>query len=79
MKLTDLTFHVSFGEVSVEQLRAYKAHNVSPSDHDSLVTFYSEAAHRTITAAVKDPINHLPGTKLFCWNTWYQNTERHDW
>lgn len=32
-----MTFHESYGDVSVAQLRAYKRHNVSPSDHDSLV------------------------------------------
>lgn len=74
-----MTFHERFGEVSVAQLRAYKAHNVSQSDHDSLATFYSEGAHDTITKVVKDPRNHMKGTKLFCWNTWWNNTERHDW
>lgn len=71
--MSKMTFHERFGEVSVAQLRAYSAHNVSQSDHDSLITFYSEGAHDTITKVVKDPRNHMPGTKLFSWHTWYSN------
>lgn len=57
MKLTDITFHESYGEVSVEQLRAYRKHNVSPSDHDTLVDVYGNR-HHAITMAVKDERNH---------------------
>lgn len=64
MKLTDITFHESYGTVSVEQLRAYKKHNVSPSDHDQLVDVYGNR-HHAITEAVRDTRNHMPGTKLF--------------
>lgn len=49
-----LTFHERFGEVSVAQLRAYKRHNVSQSDHDALVAFYGENAHVAITKVVKN-------------------------
>jgi hypothetical protein len=58
MKLTDMTYHESYGEVSVEQLRAYKRHNVSQSDHDTLVDVYGENRHHAITMAVKDERNH---------------------
>jgi len=58
MKLTDITFHESYGDVSVEQLRAYKKHNVSQSDHDTLAFWYGEERHHAITMAVKDTRNH---------------------
>jgi hypothetical protein len=66
MKLTDITFHEQYGEVSVEQLRAYKKHNVSPSDHDYLVMVYGDR-HHAITMAVKDP-RHLVGTSFSSYN-----------
>jgi len=58
MKLTDITFHESYGDVSVAQLRAYRRHNVSPSDHYELVAVYGDR-HAAITAAVKDTRNHM--------------------
>ena len=58
MKLTDITFHEQYGEVSHEQLRAYRKHNVSPSDHDALVSVYGGFRHHAITLAVKDIRNH---------------------
>ena len=51
---SSMTFHESYGDVSVAQLRAYKRHNVSPSDHDDLVRFFGEDAHADITQYVKE-------------------------
>ena len=75
-KLTDLTFHESYGEVSVGQLRAYKAHNVSPSDHDDLVDTLGADSHGAITAAVIDPKNNLEGGKCFSTFLFHRNRER---
>lgn len=47
-----MTFHESYGDVSVAQLRAYKAHNVSQSDHDDLVMYLGDD-HTAIVRAVK--------------------------
>lgn len=51
--MASMTYHESYGELTVAQLRAYKKHNVSPSDHDDLVETFGEDAHAAITAAVK--------------------------
>lgn len=50
-----LTYHEFYGEVSVAQLRAYKRHNVSQSDHDTLAFLLGEENHAAITEAVKNP------------------------
>lgn len=55
------TFHESFGVLSVAQLRAYKKHNVSPSDHDTLTMYLGEDNHEAIIKAVKD---NLVGTSF---------------
>ena len=47
-----MTFHESYGDVSVAQLRAYKRYGVSPSDHNDLVRVYGESNHDLITMAV---------------------------
>lgn len=57
MTTSKMTFHESYGDVSVAQLRAYKAHNVSPSDHDTLVLYLGDD-HDGIVQAVK---NNLTG------------------
>lgn len=48
-----MTFHEYYGDVSVAQLRAYKKHNVSPSDHYALAEHFGEDAHEAITEYVK--------------------------
>lgn len=62
-----LTFHEQFGEVSVAQLRAYKAYNVSPVDHDQLVSVYGDD-RAAIVRAVKAPEHQLGEGK--CFSTW---------
>ena len=62
-----MTYHESFGIVSTAQLRAYKAYNVSPVDHDQLVSVYGED-HAAIVAAVKAPEHQLGDGK--CFSTW---------
>lgn len=49
----ELVLQEEYGYVSVDQLAAYRKHNVSPSDHDDLAEFYGETSHETITAAVE--------------------------
>lgn len=49
-----ITYHESYGTVSVAQLRAYKKFNVSPSDHDFLVMDLGEENHAAITQFVID-------------------------
>lgn len=46
-------FNEWYGEISVAQQRAYKKFNVSPSDHDDLVSVFGESSHAAITNAVK--------------------------
>ena len=48
-----MTFHESYGDVSVAQLRAYKKYGVSQSDHDDLVRVYGDNPE-TITKAVAE-------------------------
>lgn len=52
--MSKMTFHEVYGDVSVAQLRAYRKHNVSRSDHDHLTDVYGRDAHDAITAAVKE-------------------------
>lgn len=59
-----MTFHESYGIVSSAQLRAYRKHNVSPSDHDDLVERFGDD-HAAITACVKNPAFHSPGSDSF--------------
>lgn len=42
-----------YGELTYAQRAAYRKHNVSPSDHRTLVDVFGEKAHAEITAAVK--------------------------
>lgn len=51
-------FHESYGEVTRAQLAAYRKHNVSPSDHDSLVAHLGNDSG-AILAAVRDSSNHI--------------------
>lgn len=64
--MTTTVFHESYGEVSRAQLAAYRKHNVSPSDHDDLTDVFGEDNHAAITAAVKNPDNHL-GSSFSLW------------
>ena len=48
-----ITFHESYGDVSRDQLAAYRRHNVSPSDHNELVENFGEDSHKVITEYVK--------------------------
>lgn len=65
------TFHESFGEVTPAQLAAYRKHNVSPSDHHDLADTLGVGNHSGITAAVKDPKNHMPNSTCFSvWKFW---------
>lgn len=54
-----MTFHESYGDVSVAQLRAYKRYNVSPSDHDDLYRVFGDN-HAAIVVVVTDP-NYMTG------------------
>lgn len=65
MKLTDLIYDEWYGEITVAQNRAYKKHNVSPSDHDDLVEIFGSDQHAEITAAVVDPKNNMDGGNCF--------------
>lgn len=58
MGMFDMTFHESYGHVTENQLAAYKAHNVSPSDHDQLVELFKDN-RAAITAIVMDKAYHL--------------------
>ncbi len=49
--MSKMTFHESYGDVTIAQLRAYRKYNVSPSDHDDLVDKYGDD-HDAITQAV---------------------------
>lgn len=53
-----MTFHESYGAVSMAQLRAYKKHNVSPADHDTLVYLLGEDNREAIVKAVTNPDLH---------------------
>lgn len=48
-----LVYDEWYGELSFAQRQAYRKHNVSPSDHDVLVSIFGTDAHKEITAAVK--------------------------
>lgn len=61
LKRDEVTFHEVYGNVSRGQLAAYKKHNVSQSDHDSLVRHYGEDEHERIRQAVLDPANQTEG------------------
>ena len=37
-----MTFHESYGELTKSLLRTIRKYNVSPSDYDTLVSFYGE-------------------------------------
>lgn len=52
-----MTYHESYGDVSRAQLRAYKRHNVSTSDHDTLVLLLGDD-HEAIVKAVTNPDLH---------------------
>lgn len=56
--MASMTFHERFGEVSKAQLAAYRKHNVSQSDHETLAFWLGEEQHADITKAVKDERNH---------------------
>jgi hypothetical protein len=47
-----MTFHESYGDVTVAELRAIKKHNVSPSDHTDLQEIIGEKNHAEITRAI---------------------------
>ena len=47
-----MTFHESYGEVSKKQLAAYRKHNVSQSDHDTLEAYLGDD-HEAIVDAVR--------------------------
>ncbi len=74
-KLDELTYHEQYGDVSKRQLRAYRKHNVSPSDHDALVDYYGDD-HAAIAAAVAEPANHPEGSNGFSDYLWRRNRER---
>lgn len=52
--MSKMTFDEWYGDITVAQQRAYKKHNVSPSDHDELVRFFGASDHAAITKAVND-------------------------
>ena len=58
MSTQEITYHESYGEVSVPQLRAYKRYNVSPSDHRDLEDAFGND-HAAILSYV---IAHVEGT-----------------
>jgi len=49
-----MVFDEWYGELSYAQRAAYKKHNVSPSDHDDLVRYFGEDAHKEIAEYVKE-------------------------
>lgn len=48
-----MVYDESYGELSYAQRAAYRKHNISPSDHDSLVYCFGARAHAEITEEVK--------------------------
>ena len=48
-----LVFDEWYGELSFAQRAAYRKFNVSPSDHQDLITQFGEHNHEAITKAVK--------------------------
>lgn len=56
--MASMTFHESYGDVSVAQLRAYKKYNVSQTDHDTLVYLLGEDNREAIVKAVTNPDLH---------------------
>jgi hypothetical protein len=48
-----MVFDEWYGELSYAQRAAYRKYNVSPSDHNDLVSRYGQGSHAEITAAVK--------------------------
>jgi len=43
-----------YGELSYAQRAAYRKYNISPADHDFLVSEFGANEHAAITAAVKE-------------------------
>lgn len=46
-------YHEMYGTLTRPQLAAYRKHNISPSDHDSLVDEYGEHGHKAIINEIK--------------------------
>ena len=51
-----LVYDEWYGTLSYAQRAAYRKHNISPSDHDSLLVMYEPDDHAGITAEVNRQI-----------------------
>lgn len=47
-----IIFDEFYGELSFAQRAAYRKYNVSPSDHDHLLAYFHDDAHKEITEYV---------------------------
>lgn len=61
-----LVFHEAYGDLSRAQLAAYRTYNVSPADHDELVSVYGAENHDLITSAVKQ-FTHNGSYQAYLW------------
>jgi hypothetical protein len=52
-KTLPTVYNEQFGDITRPQQAAYRKHNVSPSDHDTLVDIFGEGEHAKITEYVK--------------------------
>ena len=48
-----IVYNEFYGELSYAQQAAYRKYNVSPSDHDDLLTYFNSDQHALITETVK--------------------------
>lgn len=58
----ELVYTDTYGEVTKPQLRAYRKHNVSRSDHDELCEIFGYNSSDRIVKAVTDPAYQLDGS-----------------
>ena len=62
--MAKMVYDERYGELTFAQRAAYRKHNVSKSDHDTLVDTFGETAHDAITKAVKA---HSPSGIFSVW------------
>lgn len=59
-----IVFDEKYGHISYKQRAAYRKHNVSPYDHDVIVSRYGDN-HDHAVRHVTDPINNMVGTNCY--------------
>ena len=52
-----LVFQEEFGELTAEQLRVYRQHNISPADHDQLVYCFGDRPDAIVAFVLTHPQN----------------------